>query len=90
MQIRICYSCKTAKCSPVRFGLFAIIMYCAHFAAAPPAQVAMCGAVCGDALHYGKMDPYVNELVMHEHCYIRGPSGAHGEAIQLYAKIGQS
>ena len=50
----------------------------------------MCGAVCGDALHYGKMDPYVNEVVMHEHCYIRGPSGAHGEAIQLYAKIGQS
>ena len=70
--------------------MFAVITCFAYFAAAPSSQVAMCGAVCGDALHYGKMDPYVNEVVMHEHCYIRGPSGAHGEAIQLYAKIGQS
>ena len=49
----------------------------------------MCGAVTGAALNYGKMDPYLDEVVLHEHCYIRGPDGCHGEAIQLYAKVGK-
>ena len=51
-------------------------------------QVAMCGSVNGDALNYGKLDPYLNEVVMHEHCYIRGPTGCQGDAVQLYTKIG--
>ena len=48
----------------------------------------MCGSVNGDALNYGKLDPYLNEVVMHEHCYIRGPTGCQGDAVQLYTKIG--
>ena len=53
-------------------------------------QIALSGAVNGPAMYYGKLDPYVTEVILHEHCYIRGPNGCHGEAIQLYSKISKS
>ena len=38
---------------------------------------------------YGRLVPYLNELVLHEHYYIKGPMGAQSEAISLFAKLGK-
>ena len=35
------------------------------------------------------MQPYLNEVELHEHCYIMGPPGCQGEAIQLFAMISE-
>lgn len=48
----------------------------------------MCLAISGPTILYGKMQPYLNEVELHEHCYIQGPPGCQGEAIQLFANIG--
>jgi hypothetical protein len=34
------------------------------------------------------MQPYLNEIELHEHYYIQGPSGCQGEAMQLCAVVG--
>ncbi|XP_021373136.1 uncharacterized protein LOC110463111 isoform X2 [Mizuhopecten yessoensis] len=50
-------------------------------------RVAICMAMCGPGILYGKMQPYLNEIELHEHIYIQGPPGCQGEAIQLFALI---
>ncbi|XP_069135817.1 uncharacterized protein [Argopecten irradians] len=50
-------------------------------------RVAICMAMCGPSILYGKMQPYLNEIELHEHIYIQGPPGCQGEAMQLFALI---
>ncbi|KAJ8312010.1 hypothetical protein KUTeg_009383 [Tegillarca granosa] len=52
-----------------------------------PYRVGLCLAISGPTILYGKMQPYLNEVELHEHCYIQGPPGCQGEAIQLFANI---
>ena len=51
-------------------------------------RVAVCCAATGPTVLYGKMDPYLREIHLDEHCYVRGPDGCSREALQLYSKIG--
>jgi len=46
-------------------------------------------AISGPTILYGKMQPYLNEVELHEHIYIKGPPGCQGEATQLFASIGK-
>lgn len=55
-----------------------------------PYRVAVCCAVTGSTTLYGKMDPYLRQIELTDHCYIRGPDGCWGEAIQIFSKIGRS
>lgn len=52
-----------------------------------PYRVGICLALSGPCVWYGRVQPYLNEIELHEHYYIQGPSGCHGEAIQLCAMI---
>lgn len=51
-------------------------------------RVGICLAVCGPCIWYGRLQPYLNEIELHEHYYVHGPSGCQGEAIELCAQIG--
>ena len=51
-------------------------------------RVGICLALSGPSIWYGRMQPYLNEIELHEHYYIQGPQGCEGEAIQLCAVIG--
>ena len=53
-------------------------------------QIAICCAVSGFTTLYGKVDPYLREIELHEHCFARGPEGCWAEAVQLYSKIGKA
>lgn len=53
-----------------------------------PYRVGICLAISGHSIWYGRLQPYLNEIELHEHYYIQGPSGCQGEAIQLCAVIG--
>ncbi|XP_063416904.1 uncharacterized protein LOC134699224 [Mytilus trossulus] len=55
-----------------------------------PYRVGICLALSGPSILYGKMQPYLNEVELHEHCYIMGPPGCQGEAVQLFAMIVQN
>jgi len=50
--------------------------------------VEICSALAGNAVLYGRVDPYLDGLKLYEHCYITGPAARSIEVIQLYAKIG--
>ncbi|ELU05200.1 hypothetical protein CAPTEDRAFT_227162 [Capitella teleta] len=52
-----------------------------------PYRVAVCTAVRGAATLFGRMDPYLREVILDEHCYIRGPDGCAVEASEIYTKI---
>ena len=52
-------------------------------------RVGICMALNGPGIWYGRMQPYLNEIELHEHYYIQGPSGCQGEAIQLCAVMGK-
>ena len=53
-------------------------------------RVGICLALSGPSIWYGRMQPYLNEIELHEHYYIQGPVGCEGEAIQLCAVIGKN
>lgn len=55
-----------------------------------PYRVGLCLALSGPSILFGKMQPYLNEVELHEHCYIMGPPGCQGEAVQLFAMIVQN
>ncbi|KAK2148606.1 hypothetical protein LSH36_489g01012 [Paralvinella palmiformis] len=38
-------------------------------------RIAICCAVSGFSTLFGKIDPYLRQLELHEHCYARGPEG---------------
>ena len=46
-------------------------------------------AVSGHCTLYGAVDPYMRQIELHEHCYIKGPTGCVGEALPIYAQLGQ-
>lgn len=50
-------------------------------------RVGICLALSGSSIWYGHMQPYLNEIELHEHYYVQGPSGCSVEAIQLCALI---
>ncbi|XP_052234437.1 uncharacterized protein LOC127846992 isoform X4 [Dreissena polymorpha] len=52
-----------------------------------PYRVGICLALCGPCTWYGRVQPYLNKIELQEHYYIQGPSGCHGEAIQLFAEL---
>jgi hypothetical protein len=51
-------------------------------------KAGICLALSGPSILYGKMQPYLNEVELHEHYYIQGPPGCSGDAIQLFALMG--
>ena len=53
-----------------------------------PYRVGICLALSGPCIWYGRLQPYLNAIDLHEHYYIQGPSGCQGEAMQLCAVIG--
>ncbi|KAL5016367.1 hypothetical protein ScPMuIL_005956 [Solemya velum] len=48
-----------------------------------PYKIGICLAVSGPCIWYGKMQPYLNEVELHEHYYIQGPPGCAVEAMKL-------
>ncbi|XP_053375797.1 uncharacterized protein LOC123534926 isoform X2 [Mercenaria mercenaria] len=52
-----------------------------------PYRIGICLALSGPSIWYGRLQPYLNEIELHEHYYIQGPSGCQGEAMQLCAVI---
>ncbi|KAK3084141.1 hypothetical protein FSP39_008897 [Pinctada imbricata] len=52
-----------------------------------PYRVGICLALVGSCIWYGKMDPYLNEVELHEHIYIQGPTGGYGQALDLFSEI---
>ncbi|XP_061197779.1 uncharacterized protein LOC133205901 isoform X2 [Saccostrea echinata] len=48
-------------------------------------RAGICLALSGPSILYGKMQPFLNEVELHEHYYIQGPPGCSGDAIQLFA-----
>ncbi|XP_060578920.1 uncharacterized protein LOC132735904 isoform X2 [Ruditapes philippinarum] len=52
-----------------------------------PYRIGICLALSGPSIWYGRMQPYLNEIELHEHYYIQGPSGCQGEAMQLCAVV---
>lgn len=51
-------------------------------------QAGICLALSGPSILYGKMQPFLNEVELHEHYYIQGPPGCSGDGIQLFAMMG--
>ena len=47
----------------------------------------MTTALSGNTAMFGKFDPYLTDVELHEHCFIHGPKGCQVEAIQLYIRI---
>nr|XP_022340995.1 uncharacterized protein LOC111135328 isoform X2 [Crassostrea virginica] len=50
-------------------------------------RAGICLALSGPSILYGKMQPFLNEVELHEHYYIQGPPGCAGDAIQLFAMM---
>ncbi|KAL3858247.1 hypothetical protein ACJMK2_012844, partial [Sinanodonta woodiana] len=55
-----------------------------------PYRVGICMCIAGPSVWYGKMQPYMNQIIIDEHYYIKGPAGCQEEAIQLCAVIVQN
>ncbi|XP_059149138.1 uncharacterized protein LOC131936245 isoform X2 [Physella acuta] len=54
-----------------------------------PYRIGLCLGVTGPAALYGKMQPYLTQLDLHEHYYIQGPVGCQTDAAQLFAVMVQ-
>ncbi|XP_041348903.1 uncharacterized protein LOC121368301 [Gigantopelta aegis] len=52
-----------------------------------PYRVGICLAIAGQTTLYGKLQPYLNEVELHEHYYIQGPRGSNREVHQLFTRI---
>ena len=52
-------------------------------------QIAMTLAVSGHSILYGRVDPYLKALELHEHCYIKGPDRCETEGVSIYTQIGE-
>lgn len=52
-------------------------------------RAGICLALSGPCIWYGRMQPYLNDVELHEHYYIQGPSGCQGEAMQMCAMMGR-
>ncbi|XP_060071034.1 uncharacterized protein LOC132550950 [Ylistrum balloti] len=52
-----------------------------------PYRVAICMALSGSSILYGKMQPYLNEIELHEHIYIQGPRGHERNAVNMFVSI---
>lgn len=50
-------------------------------------RAGICLALSGPSILYGKMQPFLNEVELHEHYYIQGPPGCSGDGIQLFAMM---
>ncbi|XP_074641822.1 uncharacterized protein LOC141899427 isoform X2 [Tubulanus polymorphus] len=50
-------------------------------------KIAMTLALSSHTPLYGRMDPYLKQVDLHEHCYIKGPHGCAADAVAIYSKI---
>ena len=46
--------------------------------------------VCGFSPIYGRMMPYLHDVDLEEHYFVQGPSQRKAEAIQHFAKLGET
>ena len=49
----------------------------------------VCSAIGGNTPLWGRMDPYLREIIVNEHCYMKGPERNSNDAIKLFAKFGK-
>ncbi|XP_033747832.1 uncharacterized protein LOC117332879 [Pecten maximus] len=52
-----------------------------------PYRVAICMALSGSSILYGKMQQYLNEIELHEHIYIQGPRGHQRNVINMFVSL---
>lgn len=52
-------------------------------------KISVSTAMSGPGILYGKTQPYLKKVDLHEHYYIQGPADQRDNAIQIFASMGE-